>query len=644
MGLRIAVHVRTTASIAVGLLLASCLVLVACSGGAESSSSTTSATTGSISPTTPSATPINLAATAGVTVSNSLPGQPAAMVNDGIHDVASGNFWGSGGMAPQWVEFDLGTTATIVRLELLISQSPSGDTTHEILGRGALSDDWVVLENLRGATSDGETLVVVADPAWGGIRYMRIQTSESPSWVSWGEVIILGIPDREVVTPSTVPDRALPETGPDLILHGGIVITVDSAFSLAEAVAVDRGVIVAVGGDSEVLALRSRDTVVIDLAGATVMPGIVDPHIHMIQREVPDQAAMGEAQNSIIQSGRTTIGIPGANSSNLPEFGIFKERAILRIHLYVTYNTNCGEPPVEPDLWRSVAFDPVTDQVAVVGVKVFADGGSCMGPAVSWEYPDPLPPNIGFIDWTGRGSLFISAEELADVVRTTDARGGQTVVHVAGDRAIVTALEGMEQALQDFESPLRHRLDHNDFVPPEHRSRYSELGVVPVVFGDYDSCFESDGMWSLLAPESALGYHRANRSMIEANPDLPIAWHSDLPFTVMDIFAQMQFLVTVAEVTEDGTFCDPPDFLADQGVDIDQAIRMMTWNSAYAMGLEEYAGSLEEGKWADLIIIERNPLEAATDEVHRNNVWATLIGGSVAYCAGPQLLCASFGE
>ena len=586
-------------------------------------------------------TPINLAVNAQVNASASLTEQSISMINDGIKEVGARNFWGSGGPPPQWVEFDLRMMTTIERVELLISQSPAGNTVHEILGRASLEDEWRLLERLAASTSDKETLVTMPVPPWQGIRYLRIETAVSPSWVSWGEVEIWGFPydaGPPVIVTSPAAD-ALPEGGPDLILYGGTVITVDSDFSIAEAIAVSDGLIEAVGSHEQILGLRGTNTTAVDLSGSTVIPGIVDPHIHMIKRVSPDHGQMASDQQVLIDSGRTTVGIPGINSIDMEGLQGFEDLAVMRIHLYVAYNNNCGDRP-DPDYWRSFDFnhDPA-DRLAVAGVKVFADGGSCNGPAVDWDYPNPLPEGIGFTDWVGNGSLYITADELAGVVRETGEKGGQTVVHVAGERAVIIGLDGMEQALGDGGNPQRHRLDHNDFVPSDQRSRYGELGVVPVVFGDYDSCYEPGGIWSVLAPPEALSRLQHNRELVEANPGLPIAWKSDIPFTRIDIFAQMQGLVNLAEVTIDGAYCDAPSFLADQGVGIEQAIRMMTWNAAFAMNLESHIGSLERDKVADLIIIEANPLGQPEENVFSNSVWATFINGDVVYCGGPSELC-----
>src|SRR5688572_5337479 len=67
---------------------------------------------------------------------------------------------------------------------------------------------------------------------------------------------------------------------PDLIVHNGKILTVDRAFSTVAAMAVQEGKIVAVGKNAEVLATKGASTRVIDLAGATVLPGLIDSHVH----------------------------------------------------------------------------------------------------------------------------------------------------------------------------------------------------------------------------------------------------------------------------------------------------------------------------------------------------------------------------
>jgi len=73
---------------------------------------------------------------------------------------------------------------------------------------------------------------------------------------------------------------------PDLILHNGKIVTVDEEFSSAEALAVQSDRITAVGTDSEVRALATPTTQLVDLEGKTVLPGLIDSHTHPLRGAV----------------------------------------------------------------------------------------------------------------------------------------------------------------------------------------------------------------------------------------------------------------------------------------------------------------------------------------------------------------------
>src|SRR5678815_4828581 len=82
-----------------------------------------------------------------------------------------------------------------------------------------------------------------------------------------------------LLTPS-VRCFAAPAADPDLIVHNGKVVTVDPQFSIRQAMAVKDGRITAVGTNADILAARTPRTTVIDLDGRTVLPGLIDSHVH----------------------------------------------------------------------------------------------------------------------------------------------------------------------------------------------------------------------------------------------------------------------------------------------------------------------------------------------------------------------------
>jgi hypothetical protein len=93
--------------------------------------------------------------------------------------------WNAGAFAPGWIQLDLGQVLSISRVRLNPAQFPSGPTTHEI-SAGPTPDSLNLIGTLDGVTSDGQWLEF--NKSVSNVRYVRISTSKSPSWVSWREI------------------------------------------------------------------------------------------------------------------------------------------------------------------------------------------------------------------------------------------------------------------------------------------------------------------------------------------------------------------------------------------------------------------------------------------------------------------------
>jgi hypothetical protein len=107
-------------------------------------------------------------------------------------DGDSGTHWSAGAMAPQWIEIDLGQPFDIAELRLIPSQYPAGQTDHQVLGRGPNPGDaFELLHDFNEFTEDGQRLVFTPPAAWQDIRYVRIATNRSPSWVGWREIELI---------------------------------------------------------------------------------------------------------------------------------------------------------------------------------------------------------------------------------------------------------------------------------------------------------------------------------------------------------------------------------------------------------------------------------------------------------------------
>jgi hypothetical protein len=104
---------------------------------------------------------------------------------------AGNDMWNAGGYAPQWLEADLGGSAPLVRIELRTTQAPAGDTTHEIwVSSEPIGENRAkarLIHTFTGPTTDGQTLKFdFAKDTFA--RYVQVLTTQSPSWVAWGNI------------------------------------------------------------------------------------------------------------------------------------------------------------------------------------------------------------------------------------------------------------------------------------------------------------------------------------------------------------------------------------------------------------------------------------------------------------------------
>ena len=129
---------------------------------------------------------VNIALGKAVRVSRFLEGNPPANSVDGI----TSNWWGAGAPPPQWIEIDLGEPATIRLIRLVTSQSPAGTTRHQVW-LGPTLDELYLAYTFEGETADSQALEFIPEAPIDGVRYVRVVTKSSPSWVGWREIEVL---------------------------------------------------------------------------------------------------------------------------------------------------------------------------------------------------------------------------------------------------------------------------------------------------------------------------------------------------------------------------------------------------------------------------------------------------------------------
>jgi hypothetical protein len=128
--------------------------------------------------------------------SKALPGYSGDLAVDGD----PGTWWSSGDFPPQWIEIDLESGRNILSIRLIPSQSPPGFTVHRIRGRGPeFGDPYITLHTFEGVTDENTVLSFSPEQPWQGIRYIRIETLQSPSWVAWREIELIDAGDENPI-------------------------------------------------------------------------------------------------------------------------------------------------------------------------------------------------------------------------------------------------------------------------------------------------------------------------------------------------------------------------------------------------------------------------------------------------------------
>lgn len=433
-------------------------------------------------------------------------------------------------------------------------------------------------------------------------------------------------------TSSSAP-KPPPTVSPDqhIIFYNGTIVTMDEAMPVAEAIAITGEKITVVGRNADILAQQRAGTIVVDLNGRTLMPGFVDAHTHLLNdAEQYFDMSLAEVQQVALENGITTIGNMYVDERFLKKIEAFAPALRLRTTLYLVMTDNCGK-----GLGDWYEEHPITrnpgEMLRIGGVKIFSDGGTCERPALSYE----LRPGEGL------GDLFHTQAALNEMVLAAQTADYQVAIHAIGDRAVEQAQNAIAHALNGQPNRYRHRIEHNSVIRPDLLPRYGEIGIIPVVFGLYPLC----NPFGPPPPPAYQAWEWPYRALLDANPGLPVAWHGDDPFfgrirPLDDLYS----LITRADVAADGAVCPAPDWHKVHAITVEEALRMMTINAAFALFRDEEVGSLTGGKYADLIVLPDNPLTVEPEALVEMEVELTVVGGRVEFCALPEGMCEAFGQ
>jgi len=247
-------------------------------------------------------------------------------------------------------------------------------------------------------------------------------------------------------------------------------------------------------------------------------------------------------------------------------------------------------------------------------LKFWADGtfGSCTA-YLSEPYADQ-PDQRGF--------LMHREEEMYRRMVFAHQAGLQIAIHVIGDAAGRTIIALYERLLREYPRPdHRHRLEHASLLTSDLVAAMARLGLV-VSASPLFVHNEKDWLHKRLGPDRARWVY-ALRALLDGG--VKVAGASDAPISSPDVLHAIQ-----CAVTRDG-------FETQQGITVEEAIRMFTIDAAYAQFEETVKGSIRVGKRADLVILSGNPVRVPPEKIRELRVEATICGGRVIYQSGMTL-------
>jgi predicted amidohydrolase YtcJ len=253
------------------------------------------------------------------------------------------------------------------------------------------------------------------------------------------------------------------------------------------------------------------------------------------------------------------------------------------------------------------------DWLKIMTLKIYGDGSGAGGTARVYESQNRGPK--------GTGLMMTDPEIIEAMVIKAHESGLRCSIHSIGDRGIDIALDCIAKARKKKPIPdMRHRLEHNSCCTPKQLERIRDLDVTPsssigYMYGLGDQYAENFG------PERCRWLH-PHKTMKQMG--IIAGGNSDCPITFYSPFVQMYAAVT--RKSSSGQVIGP-----EEAIDIMDAIRIYTWNGAYLSKDEDRLGSIEPGKLADLIIIDRDITAVPPEELLETKVLTTIANGSVVY-------------
>jgi predicted amidohydrolase YtcJ len=355
--------------------------------------------------------------------------------------------------------------------------------------------------------------------------------------------------------------------------------------------------------------------------GGEIHDGVfVDAARQLIDKAIPaptpadlDQA-FAKSQEILLGVGVTGV---GSMSTSLPDWAAFQRageagRLNVRLMAYIGA-AQAAQANMRPTGWL------YGDRLRAVGVKLFADGA--LGSRGAWlKQPYTDRPDT-------RGLQFHSDAELLELADHAAATGFQVATHAIGDAANAQIISAYEQLSKKYGRDRRWRIEHFQIVDPADIPRIAPAGVIASMQPTHQT---SDRLMAekRLGPNRLAGAY-AWQTVLKTRAHL--AFGTDFPVESPNPFPGLSAAVSRQDVNGQ----PPGGWMPSERLTFGEALGAYTRGAAYAGFAEEKIGSLEPGKWADFVLVDRDPTKVDPQSLAKTQVLETWVAGKRVFSASP---------
>ncbi|SHH51210.1 amidohydrolase [Massilia sp. CF038] len=328
------------------------------------------------------------------------------------------------------------------------------------------------------------------------------------------------------------------------------------------------------------------------------------------QTEAEARATLDRSLETLASVGLTSVHDAGITASQDAIYRDYADRNKLTTRVYAMI----GDVGTDFDLLSrdGPLKSYASDLYALRAVKLYADGAlGSRGAALIAPYSD---------EPKSHGLLFRQNADIYAMMENAMKRGYQVNVHAIGDAGNRQILDGYQVLLEKTGSrDLRHRMEHAQVVSLDDIARFKSLDIVPSMQPTHATS-DMNMAEQRVGPQRIKGAY-AWRTFLKQGSR--IACGSDFPVESPNPF----FGIHAAVTRQDAAGTPAAGWYANEAMTLTEALRCFTMDAAWAGHQEKVLGSLEKGKWADFVILDRDMFTIPAADLHKVGVLETWVAG-----------------